>query len=330
MGLFFRRGKKSSAQYHLQCLDALYHGDVDRAIQAFTEAVSHQTEEPIPYLWLGKLLLNRKEYARAETIYENLARRHRLPKPIQAAAWRGVAECAKAMKHDDKVVMALGFYSSSAPKDSLGSAEYLYAKAQQALSLQNPQGAINYLRQSIKEDKRFGASYILLGDLVGRDSPRRSLRIWRRLLKLRPDLIEILAPKIQDTYSSLGSTHRYERFLVRLASRVPPSGYPSLLLGRFYLTIKETEHARLQFERAKECPPTRHLAMLELIKLQVERWDPKEAVDATNNLLAEAASSQLIWNCGACGFEKAVLFLTSCPKCGNWVDLRCRTTLAGI
>lgn len=314
--LFTKRKNKIEACY-AKVLESLFYNNKDAAILHLTELVKDRTDKPIAYLWLGRLLQERGELSRAEMIFENLARRPRLTKHLKAVAWRSAARVASMLGHKDKEISALGFYSVLEPNDSMAEANYLFLKAKEALSHDNTGEAIAYLQGSIKADPRFGDSYVLLGDQYAETSPRRGLRIWRRLLKLRPDLIVELGPKIREIYERLGKGGRYEIFLRRLSGRSKNSGYPYLFLGRFYLEMKEFEHAKANLELARGIETTRQTASIELMNIAMERWDKSLAFLAA----ATIGTEKMLWKCGVCGEKVVKGFLPSCQSCGNSTDL---------
>lgn len=316
MGLFGKRKAKLELLYS-ELLTSLFLNNKKEAIEKLTEIVKENTDDPIPYLWLGKLLEEEGEESRAQLIFENLARRPRIPNKIKAIALRFVARNAKHLGEIDKEIASLGLYSSLVPKDSLAEAQYLFLKAKEALKSDNHIGAIRYLEESIKSDPRFGDSYILLGDQFIDSNPKKSIRIWRRLLKKRPDIIAELGPRIRDVYERLGIGHRYLLFLRKLSNRSSSAGYPFLLMGRLHLELKEFEKAKEYLELAKGIRETSQLASIDLIELSIERWDQKQA----NSTIKVLNPPKMLWKCGICNKKVISMLLLSCPRCGNSTDI---------
>ncbi|MFC2075269.1 tetratricopeptide repeat protein [Bdellovibrionota bacterium] len=320
MALFGKQKKKLADQY-LQVLESLYHEDYPQALEVLKDSVSKYTDQPVPYLWLGRLLFEKGEINRAEIIYRNLALRPRLSKKISSAAWRAAAQCSRRLEHFENQIEALGNYIRISPKDTLAAAEYFYAKAKQALSHQNRDGATNYLYESISADKRFGKAFILLGDLLEEESPERGLRIWRRLLKARPDLIQTLQGRFRDAYKTIEKPDRFEKFLKQLCSRSPVAGFPYLVLARYYLEIGETEEAKQAFLEAKTRPATKQIALAEINKINIDRWDQKGALELSDELLNSLNEPGFLWRCNNCSNMKTVPFLEHCDICENWVEI---------
>lgn len=319
MGLFSRKG--SSSDRYLETLDALYHQDKDRAIKILTNEVSRKTDQPIPYLWLGNLLQQRGEYQRAEVIFENLARRPKLQKNIEKSAWRGAADCANKTGNLEKLIYALNEYIKLEPKDSLAKAELFCGKGKLEEESGNKENAAKEFEKAISADKRFGSAYLLLGDLYEEDDPKKSLKVWQQLLKLRPDLIQVLHPRVRKAFEVTDSLKGYESFLKKLCSKSPNGGFPYLVLGRYYLEIDENEHAKQNFEKAKGPIATRRLALLELIKLTIERWDQSGALAAADETLSAIQSNGFVWKCSECERKIEKKFLPSCESCKNWIDI---------
>jgi lipopolysaccharide biosynthesis regulator YciM len=314
---FLGKRKSSVEGYYYKILEALFHNNKKDAVTYLTELLKEKTDSSIAYLWLGKLLEEEGQVARSEVIFENLARRPRLSKEVKASAWKAAAKAARILNHNDKEIAALKVYSTLAPRDSIAQARYLYLKARRALKTDNNKEAVDCLNRCIKTDPRFGEAYRLLGDQYVESLPKKAIRVWRRILKIRPDLIVEYGPRVRELYDLIGNPQRYELFLKRLIMRSKNSGYPYLLLGRYYIENKDFKKAQENLEHASKINTTALESSIELINLAMERWDQKQAKRAASTIKLK----NMLWMCGVCAERVVIVFLSSCPGCGNSTDI---------
>jgi lipopolysaccharide biosynthesis regulator YciM len=304
-------------------LGSLYRrrGEVDRAIRVHQHIVDRpgldQRHRDAARTELARDYFRAGLYDRAEKLFHELAEGSKDPEVSLAHLVR-----IYEMQHDWSQAAAAHekLRAVGVPQQPVAIAHYYCELAEAAIADKDYETARQHLRSARREQRDFGRSAILRGDLARlQGQPLLAVQLYRRVVKRDFHLLALVLPRLAEASREAGDPQEFDAAIAELirqgagnhaeiAYAAIVSGYydDPLILGcvREMLTIDSD----LRDMAAAFLPEgTAHLS--------------DERVRAIGGALRNVVLRHARYRCSECGIDSSA-FLWHCPGCHSWDTLR--------
>jgi lipopolysaccharide biosynthesis regulator YciM len=357
-------------------LNFLLNEQPDKAIDAFVEVARLDPETTELHFALGALFRRRGETERAIRVHQNLATRPDLPDPerehalyelgqdflraglldraeeslrrlmsgpYEASAKRVLLELYEVEKEWRKAIDAAREIQALNQQDySLQIAQFCCELAQESLQRKEPEAAIEWLEQALRENPKNVRARMLLGDVaMAAGDARGALRHWLSIESQDAAFLPLVADRVVKAYRELGEAGEaidWLRGLLKtgLAAELLDTAYRAELelngpeaavavmreqLRRQPSLLALTRYFDAQAARAAQAAQAAEVALAgegEAAPATPEAG-PEQAqeVAAIRDLLQLRTRNLARYTCRECGF-RARLFYWQCPGCNRW------------
>jgi lipopolysaccharide biosynthesis regulator YciM len=268
----------------LVCLGLDYRrgGFVDRAIEAFSEVLRLDPDNPYALANLEKLHEEQHQWREAYATRQKLAARD--------------GEASRT-RHEE----ILAFL-----ENELG---------MEALRQGNAAEALRRFEAAVGLDARNPPAYLNLGDLhLQQDNPAAAIAAWEQLIAQSPERAYLAFPRLEETYGRIGAAGRFPDLCRRLIAASPQDWRARLALGRHLGRAGDPRHALdILFEALVQNPHAlvlhqaiwQTLSDLDLPPALVRRYveltrDSIFYLDAHICIRCRYRSTELLWQCPQC------------------------------
>jgi len=334
----------------------LLSNEPDRAIEAFTKAVSLDTETIETYFALANLFRDKGEIERAIRIHQSIITRPHLDSSIRLQALYDLAidykkggffdraintfkEVIRREPHKKEAYLELAqLYQvlkdwesayeviEQLRKITKGDYSLMLAHFQTEIGKQlQAEGKIDEaekrLKKAIKIDKKCVDAYLHLGDLyLERGDMKKALNIWREIIDLTPEYSFLVYSRIERLSPGPEKKEIFRKFIKELEKKKNKDIFSSLFIAKYYLVEKDLEKAKQLLTAALEKVPSHLTARQLLAQVYLEEGKTKEAIELLRQLSKDLLP-QKIYQCFQCGYEATELSW-KCPQCQEWDTMR--------
>ncbi|MCP3022818.1 lipopolysaccharide assembly protein LapB [Cupriavidus basilensis] len=357
-------------------LNFLLNEQPDQAIDAFIEVVRLDPETTELHFALGALFRRRGETERAIRVHQNLASRQDLPDaerehalyelgqdflraglldraeeslrrlmsgPYAAPAKHVLLELYEVEKEWKKAIDAARELQPLEQKDySVQIAQFCCELAQDALQRKQPDDAIGWLQQAVKENPANVRAPMLLGDVaMAAGDAQGALGHWLGIEKQDASYLPLVADRVVKAYRQLGDDGRALEWLrgllkTNLAAELLDSAYRAELeqhgahaaavLMREQLRRQPSLQALTKYFEAQAAEVAQASVAVTADATDTADGEPagsahdiehEQEVSAIRDLLQHRTRNLARYTCRECGF-RARLFYWQCPGCNRW------------
>lgn len=368
-------------------LNFLLNEQPDKAIDAFIEVARLDPETTELHFALGALFRRRGETERAIRVHQNLATRPDLPDPerehalyelgqdylraglldraeeslrrlmsgpYEASAKRVLLELYEVEKEWRKAIDAAREIQALNRQDySVQIAQFCCELAQESLQRKEPEAAVEWLEQALRENPKNVRARMLLGDVaMAAGDARGALRHWLSIETQDASFLPLVADRVVKAYRELGEAGQAIEWLRGLLK----TGLAAELLDTAYRAELELNGAEaavaVMREQLRRQPSL--LALTRYFDAQAAQasqtaevaiagggeaaatdapvataagQEQAQEVAAIRDLLQLRTRNLARYTCRECGF-RARLFYWQCPGCNRWETYAPRRTEA--
>ena len=361
-------------------LNFLLNEQPDKAIDAFIEVARLDPETTELHFALGALFRRRGETERAIRVHQNLASRPDLPEserehalyelgqdflraglldraeeslrrlmsgPYAASSKRVLLELYQVEKEWKKAIDAARELQGLEQKDySVQIAQFCCELGQEALQRKQPEQAVQWLHQALKENPKNVRAPMLLGDVSSAaGDPAAALEHWLGIERQDAAFVPLVADRVVKAYHQLGQQGRALDWLHgllkgNLAPELLDTAYRAELeaigaaaavtlmcdqLRRQPSLLALTRYFEAQAELGRQEAPAQEAAGATATATPVA--DQGQEAAAIGKLLQARTRNLARYTCRECGF-RARLFYWQCPGCARWETYAPRRTEA--
>jgi len=363
-------------------LNFLLNEQPDKAIDAFVEVARLDPETTELHFALAALFRRRGETERAIRVHQNLANRPDLPEPERehalyelgqdflraglldraeeslrrlmsgpyaVSAKRVLLELYEVEKEWSKAIDAARELQAAEQKDySVQIAQFCCELGQESLQRKQPEQAVQWLRQALKENPKNVRAPILLGDVAAAaGDPAGALEHWLGIERQDAAFVPLVADRVVKAYEQLGERGRALDWLHgllkgNLAAELLDTAYRAELEANGPAAAVALMRDQLRRQPSLQALARYFEAQAELGKHEAPADAPAPSADGAATAAAAAteqsqeagAISKLLqmrtrnlarYTCRECGF-RARLFYWHCPGCARWETYAPRRT----
>lgn len=271
---------RTLAKFNL-ALDFRKAGLIERAISAFEEVLSTQSDHLPSIEALVELHEESHEWTKAMNIQEKIS---------------------KLKKEDFKNVIA----------------HHLTELGKQLESDRQTSSAIKMYRKAISQDANCLDAYLHLGDLyLEIDKPEKAIDTWQKVLDIQSDLGHLTYPRMEKAYRKIGKEDKFENLLLNIMEKEQTNLYARLALSRIWLNRGEVIRARNELERILKKQSRFWEARLLLGHIIIETKDHDKALEQYSEIIDIMTPTETNFQCMRCGYEAQEL-VWKCPRCRAW------------
>ncbi|MCD6320151.1 MAG: tetratricopeptide repeat protein [Candidatus Desulfofervidaceae bacterium] len=352
------REAKESKLAFLSGFRYLLSNEPDRAIEAFTRAVSFDTETIETYFALANLFRDKGEIERAIWIHQSIITRPHLDASIRLQALYDLAIDYKKGGFFDRAINTFKEVIRRAPakKEAYLELAQLYqvlkdwqsayevierlgkitghdyslmlAHFQTEIGKQlQAQGEINEaekkFKKAIKINKRCVDAYLHMGDLyLDRGDIKRALNTWKEIINLTPEYSFLVYSRFVNLSPEIEKEKVFCKLIKELEKKEDRDIFSSLFIAKYYLARKDLKKAKDLLTAALEKAPSHLTARQLLAQVYLEEGKTKEAIELLRQISKDLLP-QNIYQCSQCGYEATELSW-KCPQCQEWDTMKPR------
>jgi lipopolysaccharide biosynthesis regulator YciM len=349
-----RRRRVRRRERYLEGVRFLLDDKPERALEVFLGLAAHDDETIDTHFALGSLYRRRGEVDRAIRVHQHLAERAGLAPRYRDAALTELArdyiraglydraeklllqladtgrEPAVALAHLVRIHELQHDWEQAAaaherlrtiglPEQPVAIAHYHCELAEAAIAARDFDAARDHLRRAREEQRDFGRSAILRGDLARmQGDPRLAVQLYRRVVRHDFHLLGLVLPRLADAARQAGDPDAFDEALAellqdRLGSR-SEIAYAAVVSGYYDDPV------------ILDCVREWIVADSDLKDmtgaLLPSGADPgPEQLRAIAGALHNVVLRHARYRCGECGLDSST-FLWQCPGCKSWDTLR--------
>jgi len=286
------RSLKTQAKFNL-ALDFRKAGFIERAISAFEEVVSGQSDH-IPSLEaLVELYEEAHDWEKAIVVQEKIA---------------------KIKKEDYRHVIA----------------HHLTELGKQLELRDTPNAAIKSYKKAIAKDPNCLDAYLHLGDLLlTQGKPDRAIENWKHVLEIQSELAHLTYPRLERAFRETGREEKFEQFIIDLRRKESLNLYSRLALAKLWVENGSIDRGRAELESILEARPTFWEARLLLGKIIMETDDDQKAIRQYHEIIEMMTPIETNFQCQRCGYEAHEL-TWKCPRCRAWDTIMLKPVIGSL
>lgn len=339
-------------QSYFKGLNFLLNEEPDKAIEAFNEVVSVETQTTELHFALGGLFRRRGEVERAIRMHQNLLERGVLdPAQRLAALFELAQDYLKAGLLDRAEQTFLELKNSSFGEPALkflleiytlerewdkaiGTAHSLAEVSNQSYAKEIAQfhcemaavaiihgdvgEAQQRLNQALHISRRCVRANVMLGDVEAQSANHaEAVAIWKRVENQDPEYLPLVVQKMAASYSAL---QQIDEGLAQLRNYLGKYGSIEVLNVVFQATLEAQgphEAYLLVRDELRRNPSLQGLDRLLEAQLLEASVDRRQDMQLIKTLVHQHSKRLSLFRCGNCGF-RARQFYWQCPACKAW------------
>jgi len=303
-------------------LGSLYRrrGEVDRAIRVHQHLVDRPGIDPryrdAAMSELARDYMRAGLYDRAEKLLLQLAEQGRDPAGALAHLVR-----VHELQHDwtQAATAHDRLRTIGVPQQPVAIAHYHCELAEAAIAERDLDGAREHLRRARQEQRDFGRSAILRGDLARmQGDPQLALQLYRRVVRRDFHLLALVLPRLADAAKQAGDAHAFGEALGELLQNGLASrseiAYAAIVSG-YYDDPVILDCVREWLSADNDLKDITSA----LLPGSTEPSD--EQLRAVANAMRNVVLRHARYRCSECGLDSSS-FLWQCPGCQSWETLR--------
>ncbi|MFA6134231.1 MAG: tetratricopeptide repeat protein [Phycisphaerae bacterium] len=230
-----------------------------QAIAALAEVVKNRPELKYPAVMLGECYMKTKDYAKAQDVYETLAKNDPAYLPALLGMAVVTAEQGKANEHAEWVGRA---YRRN-PNNPYIQREYLQLQEQNA----RPDEVIVQRQKMFQSDPNNFQNCAVLAALYEQtNQPDKAEKLYRHLMQASPQKL-VAAALMANFYARIGRVSDGERLLTPFLASWPDKCEAYLQYGNF-LANTSPGQARTAIQKALDLDPNSRRALLMMVQLE--------------------------------------------------------------
>jgi lipopolysaccharide biosynthesis regulator YciM len=342
----------SEAPYK-RAITCLVHGDQDEALRHLKETVRRDTNNVEAYAWLGDLLRQRGQPARALAIHRELAVRHLTDPALEERIYESLtrdylmldrpanallaAEKLRALNRQNRTALELLLKVYEAQRDwdkACATAEelarldgrgasfvalYKSYIGRDHLTRGQHRDALRWLKDALRTDGRCLQALLSLGDVYYAEGKLdQAISLWRAVTMRHPKLAYLVFDRLEKVYFEKGIFSEVYRIYEELLREDGRDARTLLALATMHERKGETERALRLVREALEHSPSDLHARHQLVRLLAERGEIDAVMNEVSRLI-EPPSSDAVGSltCRRCGTRAPDVFWR-CPRCEEW------------
>lgn len=334
----------------------LLFNEPDRAIEAFTKAVSFDTDTIETYFALANLFRDKGEIERAIRIHQSIITRPHLDASIRLQALYDLAIDYKKGGFFDRAINTFKEVIRKAP----GKKEAYLELAQLYQTLKDWESAYEVIehlskrtgddyslmlahfqteigkglqaegkideagkkfKKAIKINKRCVDAYLHMGDLsLEQGDMKKAINTWKEIIKLTPEYSFLVYARLEKLAIDLEKEKVFHKLIKEVEKKGDRDIFSSLFIAKYYLAKKDLEKAKQFLTAALEKAPAHPTARQLLAQVYLEESKTKEAIKLLRQLSKDLLP-QNFYQCSKCGYEATELSW-KCPQCQAWDTMR--------
>ncbi|MBL7033131.1 MAG: tetratricopeptide repeat protein [Candidatus Delongbacteria bacterium] len=351
--------EEESASY-LTGLRLMVRGERQRAIHAFQEEITRDTENIDAYIKLGTLYRECGEAGRASRIHNELTLRRELTRGQQLEIWEELAQDYLAQGDTDSALnwlrrlLAEDRHNNEARRRYLhllevrgqwGEAFEVLKKMAEIegvshdshLALIRTEEARRHFasgegkkgrvlcKEAIKLDKCCTPAYLLIGQsYVEENRSAEGVEFWERLTNEVPQDAHLVLEDLELELFKTGNFSKVETIYRNLIELAPNQSAPYLALGRFHEKKGEFQHA-IDICRAGLAKTDNNIWLVRLeLRLLGRLGQTEQILTRTQEVIESLFSTSRVFSCESCKAESE-LPLWYCPRCHTWSSYQTST-----
>lgn len=343
---------RSLPQSYFKGLNFLLNEQPDKAIEAFNEVVSVETQTTELHFALGGLFRRRGEVERAIRMHQHLLERGALDTQERLAALfelaqdylkAGLLDRAEqtfselentafgeaALKYlleiytlerewEKAVAIAQRLAAASNQSYSIEIAQFHCEMAASALIHGDVQKAQQQLNTALNISRRCVRANVMLGDIEAlAGNHMDALSIWKRVESQDPEYLPLVVQKMALSYHA---SNQVEEGLAQLRNYLGKYGSIEVLNVVFQATLEAQgprEAYLLVRDELRRNPSLQGLDRLLEAQLLEATVDRRQDMQLIKTLVHQHSKRLSLYRCGGCGF-RARQFYWQCPACKAW------------